>query len=145
MFHKLLLKLKKERKQKMNRPGPHDRTKWVSADITRSQIMNEVRGHVDSKGDIRDAAIGAIATGLGIILSPFIAAVLGIAVADFQVMNALTSRKRENMVRELYDLVEDDSSVRSVTVSFEYYSYEKGSQGYFWLPSGNYRIEGVNR
>ena len=60
--------------------------------------------------------------------------------ATYDPMDKFTSKKKKQMINEIYEAFVEFPGYKYVFISVEYVGYTKGSQGVFWMPGTEYRI-----
>jgi len=54
--------------------------------------------------------------------------------------SALTSIKKQQMINGVYTQFVNDPDLNEVNISAKFRGYQKGSQGWFWLPDNDYSV-----
>ena len=62
-----------------------------------------------------------------------------VGIAD--ALSALTSSKKDEMVNGIYTSLVNNTNYDGVRIGSKFSGHRKGSQGWFWLPANDYRVQ----
>ena len=65
---------------------------------------------------------------------------LGTLITVGGVMSNFSSKQKNKLINEINRKFVEDTSISYCEISLEFKGYRKGSQGWFWLATGNYRL-----
>jgi len=114
------------------RPTGAGQTKWVYETITKGDLPDLAKQYINNKTPFPVSVTNSILGNFVKHLYSSVLSIVGIALGAYDLQNDANATKVLNFQNSLYG----KSDYTRIKIGTKFTSYRKGSQGWFWLKSG---------